>query len=126
MKYRAVESFVRNKYEHKKYAKKDGLPPKTVVQETTTSTKNTKQEKVGRKAWLYHSPILTKKMVNIAVHLSTMLCDCNSLNITFRYWRTCSCQSVRLQLYFDLFYYCQHKSTQVKNICPCVHIKTFS
>lgn len=55
-KYRAVETFIRNKYEHKKYAKKDGMPPKANVQEnTSTSTKISKSEKVGGKLLLKDS-----------------------------------------------------------------------
>ncbi|XP_031571593.1 stromal membrane-associated protein 1-like isoform X3 [Actinia tenebrosa] len=46
----AVETFIRNKYEHKKYAKKDGMPPKAIVQESTSiATKVNKPEKVVKK-----------------------------------------------------------------------------
>jgi len=41
----AVETFIRNKYEHKKYAKKDGLPPKSNASEMAAPSASTKQEK---------------------------------------------------------------------------------
>jgi len=37
--FRAVETFIRNKYEHKKYVKKDGIPPKPASSAAAASGK---------------------------------------------------------------------------------------
>ncbi|XP_020905000.1 stromal membrane-associated protein 1 isoform X2 [Exaiptasia diaphana] len=42
----AVETFIRNKYEHKKYVKKDGLPPKSDLNVAASAPK---QEKITKK-----------------------------------------------------------------------------